>query len=279
MNNLAAQIRRDLALMWAGRCDAAVMLAFFLIIITLFPLAIGPDPARLQPVALPVIWIAALLASLAGFPRIFADDVRCGWIDQVALSPLPLPPLCLVEGDHPLACQRVTNADGSTTDGCHAVCGYDKAGTTDAGTWHWHAGIDAAWRAGGRARRRRAQQRRIDGHSGLAAGCADTDFWNIGLFTHQQRPGWQWPGWQRHHDAASVAADGGDSCIAGHRTGGGSCSPCRSGGGILMIRHAVTPPVGDPPDMPASIFATGIFTTGIFATGVFAGPHHMENDV
>jgi heme exporter protein B len=42
-------------------------------------------------VALPVIWIAALLASLAGFPRIFADDVRCGWIDQVALSPLPLP--------------------------------------------------------------------------------------------------------------------------------------------------------------------------------------------
>ena len=46
-----------------------------------------------------------------------------------------------------------------------------------------------------------------------------------------------------------------------------------------MIRHAVTPPAGDPPDMPASIFTTGIFTTGIFATGVFAGPHHMENDV
>ena len=56
-----------------------------------------------------------------------------------------------------------------------------------------------------------------------------------------------------------------------------------------MIRHAVTPPAGDPPDMPASIFATGIFTTGIFATGVFVtgvfvtgvfvGPHHMENDV
>ena len=41
-----------------------------------------------------------------------------------------------------------------------------------------------------------------------------------------------------------------------------------------MNRHAVTPPAGDPPDMPASIFTTGIFTTG-----VFAGPHHMENDV
>ena len=46
-----------------------------------------------------------------------------------------------------------------------------------------------------------------------------------------------------------------------------------------MNRQAVTPPAGDPPDMPASIFTTGIFTTGIFATGVFAGPHHMENDV
>ena len=90
MNILFAQMRRDLALIWAGRGEAAVMLAFFLIIITLFPLAIGPDVATLRPMALPVIWIAALLASLAGFSRIFAEDVRSGWVDQVALSPLPL---------------------------------------------------------------------------------------------------------------------------------------------------------------------------------------------
>jgi len=90
MNILFAQMRRDLALIWAGRGEAAVTLAFFLIIITLFPLAIGPDVATLRPMALPVIWIAALLASLAGFSRIFAEDVRSGWVDQVALSPLPL---------------------------------------------------------------------------------------------------------------------------------------------------------------------------------------------
>ena len=90
MNILFAQMRRDLALIWAGRGEAAVMLAFFLIIITLFPLAIGPDMATLRPMALPVIWIAALLASLAGFSRIFAEDVRSGWVDQVALSPLSL---------------------------------------------------------------------------------------------------------------------------------------------------------------------------------------------
>ena len=90
MNPLGAQIRRDIALGWRGRGQALVMLGFFLIIITLFPLAAGPDAAQLRPIAIPVIWIAAMLASLAGFTRIFAEDVRCGWVDQVALSPLSL---------------------------------------------------------------------------------------------------------------------------------------------------------------------------------------------
>ena len=91
MSPLGAQIRRDIALGWRGRGQALVMLGFFLIIITLFPLAAGPDAAQLRPIAIPVIWIAAMLASLAGFTRIFAEDVSCGWVDQVALSPLPLP--------------------------------------------------------------------------------------------------------------------------------------------------------------------------------------------
>ena len=90
MNPLGAQIRRDIALGWRGRGQALVILGFFLIIITLFPLAAGPDAAQLRPIAIPVIWIAAMLASLAGFTRIFAEDVRCGWVDQVALSPLSL---------------------------------------------------------------------------------------------------------------------------------------------------------------------------------------------
>jgi heme exporter protein B len=90
MNPLGTQIKRDIAVGWRGRGQALVMLGFFLIIITLFPLASGPDAAQLRPIAIPVIWIAAMLASLAGFTRIFAEDVRCGWVDQVALSPLSL---------------------------------------------------------------------------------------------------------------------------------------------------------------------------------------------
>ena len=91
MSLFEVQLRRDLRLGWAGRGDMAVMLGFFLIILTLVPLAVGPDAAFLQPIAVPMIWIAAMLSSLAGFTRIFSEDVRCGWVDQVALSPLPLP--------------------------------------------------------------------------------------------------------------------------------------------------------------------------------------------
>jgi heme exporter protein B len=85
-----AQIRRDLAIAWQHRQDLAVMLVFFVIIIALFPLAIGPGQAVLTELGVPIIWIAALLAILAGFDRLFAQDVRDGWLDQVSLSQLGL---------------------------------------------------------------------------------------------------------------------------------------------------------------------------------------------
>ncbi len=91
MNGFLRQIRRDLVISWAGRLDSAVMLVFFVIIVTLFPLAIGPEASVLAPLAIPIIWIAALLSILAGFERIFAGDVRSGWLDQVTLSALSLP--------------------------------------------------------------------------------------------------------------------------------------------------------------------------------------------
>ena len=97
MTPFELQLRRDLSLGWAGRGDMLVVLGFLLIIITLFPLALGPDPVQLQIISVPVIWVAAMLASLAGFTRIFADDVRCGWVDQVALSPMPLPVYALAK--------------------------------------------------------------------------------------------------------------------------------------------------------------------------------------
>ena len=90
MTPFLAQIERDLMIAWKNRQDLGVMLIFFVIIIALFPLAIGSKAAILDPLAVPIVWIAALLSILAGFERLFAQDVRDGWLDQVSLSQLGL---------------------------------------------------------------------------------------------------------------------------------------------------------------------------------------------
>ena len=90
MGPLIAQISRDLDIAWQNRQEVIVMLAFFIIIIALFPLAIGPKSAMLQNLGIPMIWIGALLSTLNGFDRLFAQDVRDGWLDQISLSALGL---------------------------------------------------------------------------------------------------------------------------------------------------------------------------------------------
>ena len=90
MRPFIAQISRDLDIAWQNRQDVVVMLAFFIIIIALFPLAIGPKSAMLQSLGIPMIWIGAMLSTLNGFDRLFAQDVRDGWLDQISLSALGL---------------------------------------------------------------------------------------------------------------------------------------------------------------------------------------------
>ena len=89
MRPFVAQINRDLDIAWQNRQDVVLMLGFFIIIIALFPLAIGPKSAMLQSLGIPMIWIAAF-SSLNGFDRLFAQDVRDGWLDQISLSALGL---------------------------------------------------------------------------------------------------------------------------------------------------------------------------------------------
>lgn len=85
MHSFRAHTKRDLKIAWRNRQDIAVMLIFFVIIIALFPLAFGPSATTLEPLAVPIIWIAALLSILAGFDGLFADDVREGWLDQISI--------------------------------------------------------------------------------------------------------------------------------------------------------------------------------------------------
>ena len=64
MKPFFAQIERDLLIAWQNRQDLGVMLVFFVIIIALFPLAFGANASVLDPLGVPVIWIAALLAKM-----------------------------------------------------------------------------------------------------------------------------------------------------------------------------------------------------------------------
>lgn len=63
---------------------------FFLIVITLFPLVIGPDPVLLSRIAPGIAWVAALLSALLSFERLFRDDFIDGSLEQLMLTPQPL---------------------------------------------------------------------------------------------------------------------------------------------------------------------------------------------
>lgn len=66
-------------------------LGFFIIMMSLFPLVFTPDPLFLQKYAPGYIWLAALLASLLAIETIFYVDLEDGHLEQLVLSPLPLP--------------------------------------------------------------------------------------------------------------------------------------------------------------------------------------------
>ena len=63
---------------------------FFIIVVSLFPLGVGPEPNTLRSIAPGVVWVAALLASMLALARLFASDFADGTLEQLALSPQPL---------------------------------------------------------------------------------------------------------------------------------------------------------------------------------------------
>ena len=80
-------LRRDLLLAARRRSEVLTALFFFVVVVSLFPLGIGPEPAQLRRIAPGVLWVAALLATLLGLPRMFAADHADGTLEQMALSP------------------------------------------------------------------------------------------------------------------------------------------------------------------------------------------------
>ena len=84
-------LARDLRLAFRTRSELAVQLLFYVIVVTLVPLSTTPDRALLATMGPGVLWVAALLASLLSLPRLFALDLADGTLEQMALSPWPLP--------------------------------------------------------------------------------------------------------------------------------------------------------------------------------------------
>ncbi len=92
---MRAIFMRDLRLALRRRADTAAALFFFVIVASLFPLGVGPEPALLRTMAAGVLWVAALLASMLSLGRLFSDDHADGTLEQVMLSVCPLPLIVL----------------------------------------------------------------------------------------------------------------------------------------------------------------------------------------
>jgi len=86
-----AVLRRDLRLAMRRKSEVLTAVFFFVVVAALFPLGIGPELNTLRLVAPGVLWVGALLSSMLALQRLFEADYRDGTLEQMALSPTPMP--------------------------------------------------------------------------------------------------------------------------------------------------------------------------------------------
>jgi len=87
MSAFVAVMRRDLLLALRRKTEVLTGVFFFVVVASLFPLAIGPEMKILRLVAPGILWVGALLASMLALGRLFEADYRDGTLEQMALSP------------------------------------------------------------------------------------------------------------------------------------------------------------------------------------------------
>jgi len=90
LSTIKCMVMRDLMLAMRHRSDVLTTVFFFIIVVSLFPLGVGPDAALLKEMAAGVVWVAALLASMLSLTRLFADDYNDGTLEQLMMVPQPL---------------------------------------------------------------------------------------------------------------------------------------------------------------------------------------------
>jgi len=87
---LGAIVRRDLLLALRQKADVGNTLLFFVVVVSLVPLGVGPESNTLRLIAPGFVWVAALLAAILSLHRLFADDFADGTLEQMLLSREPL---------------------------------------------------------------------------------------------------------------------------------------------------------------------------------------------
>ena len=80
-------LTREIQLAVRAKAEVINPMIFMLIVLTLFPIAVGGEPNLLAKIAPGIIWVAVLLSSLLGLDRLFRDDYFDGTLEQMALSP------------------------------------------------------------------------------------------------------------------------------------------------------------------------------------------------
>lgn len=85
-----ALMTRDFRLLWRRRGDAINPVLFALLVASLFPFALGPQPDILARIAPGVIWVAVLLSGLLSLDTLFRSDLDDGSLEQLMLAPHPL---------------------------------------------------------------------------------------------------------------------------------------------------------------------------------------------
>ena len=90
MNAFNAMLMRDLRVAFRRWSELAHPLIFFIVVVTLFPLALSPTASQLRDVGVGVLWVATLLSSLLALDGLFRGDAEDGTLEQILMSPAPL---------------------------------------------------------------------------------------------------------------------------------------------------------------------------------------------
>ena len=83
-------LERDLTIAYRRKGDFVNPFVFFVIVVSLFPLAVSPESVFLSRIAPGVIWITALLAAMLSLDSMYRADFEDGSLETLLLSPHPL---------------------------------------------------------------------------------------------------------------------------------------------------------------------------------------------